>query len=104
MNLILEISNEQDAVLILNLVKRLNIKFKKEKNINSYIEYPSIPVQPEQDSLLMLMSKPMMETLDVEALKRTQNWQGPDQIGMMKLIDEMDVREPIEELLAQLSA
>jgi hypothetical protein len=83
MNLILEISNKQDAELILNLVKRLNVKFKKEKIAKKRKESTSPDTFVNQDELLKLVAKPVEETLDVEALKRAQNWKGPDHKGLM---------------------
>ena len=58
----------------------------------------------ERETLLAQVAKPVQETLDVEALKQAQNWHGTDRKGLMQLIDDMDIQEPIENLLAQLNA
>ncbi len=51
-----------------------------------------------------LLAKPMRKTLDVEAIKREQGWKGyHDKEKMDRLIKEMDIQEPIEELLAMLT-
>ncbi|MCF8246558.1 MAG: hypothetical protein K9J37_10130 [Saprospiraceae bacterium] len=51
-----------------------------------------------------LLVKPMRKTLDVEAIKREQGWKGKhDKEKMDRLIKEMNIQEPIEELLAMLT-
>lgn len=56
------------------------------------------------DDIRLLLSKPLRETFDVEAIKREQHWQGQhDKLAMMQLIEEMGIEEPIETLLAQLT-
>ena len=57
----------------------------------------------ERETLLAQVAKPVQETLDVEALKQAQNWHGTDREGLMQLLDDMDIQEPIEKLLAQLN-
>ena len=45
-----------------------------------------------------------MEKFDKEAIKKAQNWSGEHKkTEMLALIQEMDIQEPIENLLAQLS-
>ncbi len=49
-------------------------------------------------------SKSVREVFDVEAIKREQHWQGQhDKPAIMQLIEEMDIEEPTETLLAQLT-
>ena len=51
-----------------------------------------------------LLSKPIRKTFDKEAIMREQGWTGKhDKEGMDRLIKEMDIQEPIEELLAMLT-
>jgi hypothetical protein len=57
----------------------------------------------QQDELVAMLTKPMPETLDVEAIKRRQNWKGVDRAKWDSLIEEMDIQEPVETLLAQLT-
>ena len=50
------------------------------------------------------LSKPYRKKFDAEAMKREQGWTGKhDKEGIMRLIKEMNVQEPIEELLAMLT-
>ncbi len=46
--------------------------------------------------------KPIPKTIDIEQLKKEQNWKPLDKERFYKVIDEMDIQESIEELIAQL--
>ena len=62
------------------------------------------PSQQSESVKALLLSKPLRETFDVEAIKREQHWQGQhDKLAIMQLIEEMGIEEPIEILLAQLT-
>ncbi len=51
-----------------------------------------------------LLAKPYRKVFDKEAMMREQGWTGQhDKEGIMRLIKEMNVQEPIEELLAMLT-
>ncbi len=51
-----------------------------------------------------LLAKPIRKTFDKEAIMREQGWTGKhDKEGMDRLTQEMDIQEPIEELLAMLT-
>ena len=49
--------------------------------------------------ILMEIIKPIREKLDIEQLKKEQNYQGFDKEEVDRLIKEIDLQEPIEELL-----
>ena len=49
--------------------------------------------------ILMDIVKPIREKLDIEQLKKEQNYQGFDKEEIDRLIKEIDLQEPIEELL-----
>ena len=49
--------------------------------------------------ILMEIVKPIREKLDLEQLKKEQNYQGFDKEEVDRLIKEIDLQEPIEELL-----
>lgn len=57
----------------------------------------------QQDELIAMLTKPMPENIDVAAIKRRQNWRGVDRAKWDRIIEEMDIQEPIETLLAQLT-
>ncbi|NUQ26168.1 MAG: hypothetical protein HUU34_19635 [Saprospiraceae bacterium] len=49
--------------------------------------------------ILMEIVKPIREKLDIEQLKKEQYYQGFDKDEVDQLIKEIDLQEPIEELL-----
>lgn len=56
-----------------------------------------------RENLLAKITKPMKKTLDVEEMKREQNWKPVDMEEWHRLAKELDIQEPIEQLLAQLT-
>ena len=55
--------------------------------------------QSDQEELLRRIAKPTRRKLDIEELKREQNYSEPNQERLEYLIKEMAVEEPLEELL-----
>lgn len=57
--------------------------------------------KPEEDKdwILRQLNKPIKEKLDVEEVKRAQNFEQIDKEEVEALIKEADIQEPIEELL-----
>jgi len=94
-----EIPKEQDLDSLLALLRQMNLRVVVKKSPDKGPKRSTSPTIKEQ-----LLAKPMRESFDKEAIKRAQNWKGQhDKAGMMKLIIDMDVQEPIEKLLSQLS-
>ena len=56
----------------------------------------------EQSDLLRKLAKPMRKKLDLEELKREQNWKPIDRKKFDKLVKELDIQEPLEQLLADI--
>jgi len=54
--------------------------------------------KPEENSLLRF-AKTIEEKIDLEKLKKEQNYTGFDKAEVEKLIEEIDLQEPIDELL-----
>lgn len=48
---------------------------------------------------LLKFAKPIEEKIDLEKLRKEQNYAGFDKAEIEKLIEEIDLQEPIEELL-----
>ncbi len=95
---VIENSNELEAFLEKELKE---IKEKKEKSAkkNGTAEIKPAPIDYKK-----LLAKPMRKKFDPEEMKREQGWTGKhDKEGIMRLIKEMDVKEPIEEMLALLT-
>lgn len=57
----------------------------------------------ERQGRLRKYSKPMPKKFDPEAVKRQRNFKGHDKEEFMRLIREINVQEPVEELLAMLT-
>lgn len=49
--------------------------------------------------MLQTIIKPIRQKLDIEELKQEQNYQGFDQEEVDRLIEDIDLQEPLEELL-----
>lgn len=60
-----------------------------------------IDKQPEDDKDLILrqLNKPIKSRLDLEELKRDQNFEEINKVEIDALIKEADIQEPIEKLL-----
>lgn len=98
----IEIPKEQDLNSLLALFRQMNLRVVVKK---SSVKSPNRPASPDTRTVKeQLLAKPMRESFDKEVIKQAQNWKGQhDKVGMMKLIMDMDVQEPIEKLLSQLS-
>ncbi len=57
-----------------------------------------LPRRDDED-LLRKLAKPMRKKLDIEELKREQNWKPVNKEAFFKKIDELDIQESLEELL-----
>lgn len=58
--------------------------------------------QSDADEALKTLLKPTKKTLDIEAIKRERGYKGVNRKRFNSLIKELNITEPIEELLAQL--
>ena len=82
----------------LHLIKRI-MEIDDESIIDKIDEL--VGERPETDihSILRKMSKPIEKKLDIEKVKKEQNFQPIDKDEIERLIKEADIQEPIEELL-----
>ena len=55
------------------------------------------------DLLLTKLAKPMRKTISVEELVKEQDYKSPSLESIRKLAREIDIQEPIEELLKMLT-
>ena len=94
--LIHEISGSENEALLHDL------KTQVEQHKQRYIYEPT-PVEAEA-ALLMLAAEPNASyEIDLEEIMREQGTEEPDKEGLYQILEEMDVQEPIEEMLALLS-
>ena len=82
----------------LHLIKRI-MEIDDESIIDKIDEL--VGERPEKDiySILRKMSKPIEKKIDIEKVKKEQNFQPIDKDEIDRLIKEADIQEPIEELL-----
>lgn len=55
--------------------------------------------QSDREEILHRIAKPTRRKLDIEELKREQNWRPIDKVAFFKKIEELDIEEPLEELI-----
>ena len=56
----------------------------------------------EQLELLEKLAKPMREKTDIDELIKEQNWKPVNREEFDKLVKELDIQEPIEQLIADI--
>lgn len=82
----------------LHLIKRI-MEIDDESIIDKIDELVGERPDKDIDSILRKMSKPIEKKLDIEKVKKEQNFQPIDKAEIERLIKEADIQEPIEELL-----
>ena len=55
--------------------------------------------QSDQEELLRRIAKPTRRKLDIEELKREQNWRPIDKESFFKKIEDLAIEEPLDELI-----
>ena len=91
-DLVENLSENEKLELITLLSKSLSEKKKGQKKAPG-TAYP----------LFVLVSKPMRPTLDLDELAREQNYRGGDQKRFDRLAAKLNITEPVEDLVAQLT-
>jgi len=56
----------------------------------------------EATEILEALHKPMRDKLDIEQLKKEQNFKPIDKAELFQKIDELNIEEPLEDLLAMI--
>ncbi|MBK9013564.1 MAG: hypothetical protein IPM82_05480 [Saprospiraceae bacterium] len=80
------------------------IKAKKRKQPSKKAAGKVLVPSPLSEEEKKMMAKPMRKKFDPEAMMKEQGWTGKhDKEKIMRLIKEMNVQEPIEEMLALLT-
>lgn len=87
----------------------MTVEAKKHKLIEKIADLQDEEVLNKLETLLgeyskgnlifMEIVKPVRDKFDIEQLKKEQNYQGFDKEEVDRLIKEIDIQEPIEELL-----
>ena len=89
----------------LNLIVRIS-KLDKEESVQKVEEIVSLvekhPTE-RQLELLKKLAKPMREKIDIEELKREQNWKPSTQEEIDELIEKFDFQVSKEELIREIN-
>jgi hydroxylamine reductase (hybrid-cluster protein) len=72
------------------------------RQIKDFVEDLEKRPTEKQSEMLKKMAKPMRKKLDIEELKREQNWKPIDRDEFDRLIKEIDIQEPLEQLIADI--
>ncbi len=98
--LIIQTENTDNLLVIIQLAEKLGLSYTEKE-----VELPIIAYLPtektELPSTIKKVAKPLRKTLDIETLKKEQNYQGANKEKIERIIQEMAIEEPIEVLLAQ---
>jgi hypothetical protein len=97
MKLTIEIAHASELEPLLQLFKALNLE-----SIHLVMPAPEKQVVPVDD-VLKRLHRPIQKRLDLDALKKAKNYKGVNRARFDALIKEMNITEPIELLLSQLS-
>jgi hypothetical protein len=104
-NNLIQLISAIDNPRVLDWLEKELRQQQSEKNGASFSEQEVDDEKSEYETLkAKLLGKPPGKKLDPEAIKREQGWKGQhDEAEIMRLIREINVKEPIELLLSQLS-
>jgi hypothetical protein len=97
MKLTIEIAHASELEPLLQLFKALNLE-----SIHLVMPTPEKQAVPVND-VLKRLHRPIQKRLDLDALKKAKNYKGVNRVRWDALIKEMNITEPIELLLSQLS-
>ncbi|MFN0035654.1 MAG: hypothetical protein ACKVUS_11340 [Saprospiraceae bacterium] len=97
MKLTIEIGNVSEAEQILHIFK--SIRFESVRLVVDNGKES----KPVQKDLLKELHRPIPKKLDLDAVKKARNYKGVNRERFDKLVKEINISEPIELLLSQLS-
>jgi hypothetical protein len=72
------------------------------RQIEKVIDLVEHSPNKKQSELLKKLAKPMRKKLDLKELKREQNWKPINRKEFDRLVMELDIQEPLEQLLADI--
>lgn len=92
--------SDQKLDLIVQITKL--IKEESVHQVKEFVEYLEKDPTDEQMEMLRKIAKPMRKKMDLEELKREQNWKPVNREEFDRLIREIDIKEPLEQLIADI--
>jgi hypothetical protein len=107
MKLTIEIGSPSEAEQVLQMFKtvrfetvRLVVEKPEEKSASATATRGKTMVKRD---VLQKINRPMAKKLDLDALKKAKNYKGVNRARFNQLVKEINIHEPIELLLSQLS-
>jgi hypothetical protein len=94
MRLTIEIGNPTEIEQLLGIFKTLNLE-----SIHVVVDRQD----GKKKDLLPVLNRPIRKRLEIDAIKKAKNYQGVNRKRFDKLVEEINIDEPIELLLSQLS-
>ncbi len=101
MRLTIEVGNPAEVEQLLHVFKTLNLE-SIHVVVNKNVKAKAKKEQSKTD-LLKDINRPIKKTLDLDLLKKAKDYKGVNRERFNKLVKEMNIVEPIELLLSQLS-
>lgn len=101
MRLTIEIGNPSELEQLLHVFKTMNLE-----SIHVIVDKAVDTRERKEDSmpdLLKSINRPIKKRLDLELLKKAKKYKGVDRERFNKLVKEINIIEPIDLLIAQLS-
>jgi len=98
MRLTIEVANSSEVRQILNAIKSFNLT-----DINVVVDDLESEKVVSKDAVLSTIHRPIQKKLDLESIKKSKNYQGVNRVRFNKLVEEINIQEPIEMLISQLS-
>ena len=98
MKLTIEIGNPSEVEQLLHIFRTLNLE-----SIHIVVDKQVNKKTTTKKDLLTTLNSPIKKRLDLDALKEAKNYKGVDRERFDKLVKEINIVEPIELLLSQLS-
>ncbi len=101
MKLTIEIGNPLEVMQLLNIFKTMNLE-----SIHIVVDKAVADIEKQEDSItdvLKSINRPIKKRLDLNSLRKAKNYKGVNRARFNKLVKEINIVEPIDLLLAQLS-
>jgi hypothetical protein len=99
MKLTIEIAQLSEIEVLLQLFKSLNLE-----QIQVVLPQPILtPATQKTTDLLKKLQRPIQKKIDLEAIKKAKNYKGVNRTRFNELVRAMNITEPIDLLISQLS-
>ena len=96
--LTIEIGNPMEVEQVLRVFKTMNLE-----SVHVVVDKPTNKKADKTVDALKLINRPIKKRLDIEALKKAKNYKGVNRARFNQLIKEINIVEPVDVLISQLS-